>query len=37
MSLPALEKKLPIKVSRFDVSFSNLTERIALASFPTHV
>jgi hypothetical protein len=32
------EKKLPIKVSRFDVdvSFSNLTERIALASFPTH-
>jgi hypothetical protein len=36
VSLPALEKKLPIKVSRFDVSFSNLTERIALASFPTH-
>jgi hypothetical protein len=35
-TLPALEKKLPIKVSRFDVSFSNLTERIALASFPTH-
>jgi hypothetical protein len=32
------EKKLPIKVSRFDVdvSFSNCTERIALASFPTH-
>ena len=36
VTLPALEKKLPIKVSRFDVSFSNLTERIALASFPTH-